>query len=99
VIAVVNNAEAGSERIHSSTLFDGVGRKVPEKTFVSSARAGGNRRRGDRRTLTAVDNAVMVLDATPRCRAGIEEQTHTLRLGLAHHDRLSDETSPSREYD
>jgi hypothetical protein len=35
VIAVVNNAEAGSERIHSNTLADGVGRKVSDKTFVS----------------------------------------------------------------
>jgi hypothetical protein len=35
VIAVVNNAEAGSARIHFSTLLDSVGRKVSDKTFVS----------------------------------------------------------------
>jgi len=34
-IAVVNSAEAGSGRVHSSTLVDGAGRKVSDKTFVS----------------------------------------------------------------
>jgi hypothetical protein len=35
VIAVVNSAEAGTERIHSSTLADGVGRSVSDNTSVS----------------------------------------------------------------
>jgi peptide subunit release factor RF-3 len=108
--AIVSYADAGRTILTEKLLFGGAIQLAGKRRRVRSDWMAVERERGISvssarhqglafqlldarlpRTLTAVDSAVMVLDA--------EEQTCTLRFGFAHHDRLPDETSPSRECD
>jgi len=80
VIAVVNDAEAGSERIHSSTLVEGVGRKVSDRTEprIAMSCSFGQYAAGARSDARAARFHMIILDTngSAQCRPSLFFDAH-----------------------